>query len=41
MSPIHKFICSNSALTTADYLMSDCISNKIPKDLDVLADFGF
>lgn len=41
ISPIHKFIYSNGALTTADYLMSDCISNKIPKDLDVLADFGF
>ncbi|SMY30106.1 unnamed protein product [Zymoseptoria tritici ST99CH_1A5] len=41
MSPIHKFTCSNGALTTADYLMSDCIGDKIPKDPDVLADFGF
>jgi hypothetical protein len=41
MSPAHKFKCSNGALTTADYLMSDCIGDEIPKDPDVLTDFGF
>jgi hypothetical protein len=41
MSPTHKFTCSNGALTTADYLMSDCIGDEIPKDPDVLTDFGF
>jgi hypothetical protein len=41
MSPTHKFKCSNGALTTADYLMSDCIGDEIPKDPDVLTDFGF
>jgi hypothetical protein len=41
MSPTHKFKCSNGALTIADYLMSDCICDEIPKDPDVLTDFGF
>jgi hypothetical protein len=41
MGPTHKFKCSNGALTTADYLMSDCIGDEIPKDPDVLTDFGF
>jgi hypothetical protein len=41
MSPTHKFKCSNGALTTADYLMSDCLDDKISKDPDVLTNFGF
>ncbi|SMR61076.1 unnamed protein product [Zymoseptoria tritici ST99CH_1E4] len=41
MTATHKFICSNGALTTADYLMLDCAADKIPKDPDVLRDFGF
>lgn len=41
MSPTHKAICSNGALTTADYLMMDCVADEIPEDPDVLRDFGF
>jgi hypothetical protein len=41
MTEAHKFTCSNGALTTADYLFLDLAADELPKDPDVIADFGF
>lgn len=41
MTESHKLTCSNGPITTADHLYLDCAANEIPKDPDVIEDFGF
>jgi len=41
MTESHKLTCSNGPVTTAHYLYLDCTADEIPKDLDVIEDFGF
>ncbi|KAL9619822.1 MAG: hypothetical protein Q9160_005562 [Pyrenula sp. 1 TL-2023] len=41
MSGTHLFTCSKRPLTSADYLWKSLIEDLIPKEEDVLKDFGF
>lgn len=37
----HLFVCGKRSITTADYLYWSCGEDEMPKDEDVLRDFGF
>ncbi|KAK4556835.1 hypothetical protein LTR86_005815 [Recurvomyces mirabilis] len=39
--PWHKFHCRHKTIDTADLLVLDCLSDRLPEDPDVMADFGF
>ncbi|KAK3673379.1 hypothetical protein LTR78_006612 [Recurvomyces mirabilis] len=39
--PWHKFHCGHKTIDTADLLVLDCLSDRLPEDPDVRADFGF
>lgn len=37
----HNFQCSRRPLTTADYLFKSLVEDRLPKEEEVLKDFGF